>query len=89
MIRTHDIIAYAKENNIPTILITNDMGNQAIDNATISLCVGRTRYHYSIVPPLILAESLVVELGLRKKHAAQRKLHRLEKLLDENGITLP
>lgn len=89
VIRTHNIVAYAKENNIPTILITNDLGNQAIDNATVSLCVGRTRYHYSIVPPLLLAEALVVELGLRKKHAAQRKLHRLEILLDENGITLP
>jgi DNA-binding MurR/RpiR family transcriptional regulator len=89
VVRTHNIVAYAKENNIPTILITNDLGNQAIDNASVSLCVGRTRYHYSIVPPLMLVEALVVELGLRKKHAAQRKLHRLEKLLDENGITLP
>ncbi len=89
VIRTHEIIAYAKENNIPAVLITNDLGNQAIDNATVSLCVGRTRYHYSIVPPLLLAEALVIELGIRKKHTAQRKLHRLEKLLDENGITLP
>lgn len=89
VIRTHDIVSYAKDNGIPTILITNDLGNQAIDNATVSMCVGRTRHHYSIVPPLVLVEALVVELGLRKKQIAQRKLHRLEKLLDENRITLP
>lgn len=89
VVRTHDIIAYAKENGIPTLLITNDLGNQAIDNATVSLCVARTRYHYSIVQPMVLAEALVVELGLRKKQVAQKKLYRLEKLLDEQGITLP
>jgi len=89
VIRTHDIIAYAKENGIPTLLITNDLGNQAIDNSTVSLCVGRTRYHYSIVQPIVIAEALVIELGLRKKHSAQKKLHKLEQLLDEKGITLP
>jgi len=89
VIRTHDIIAYAKENDIPTLLITNDLGNQAIDNATVSLIVARTKYHYSIIQPMVLAEALVVELGLRKKHVAQKKLHRLEKLLDEQRITLP
>jgi len=69
---THEILSFAKENSIPTILITNDRGNQAIDYATVPLCVGRTKYHYSIVPPLMLAEALVTELGRKKKIIAQK-----------------
>ncbi|MDO5116543.1 MAG: MurR/RpiR family transcriptional regulator [Synergistaceae bacterium] len=86
---THQILAYAQENGIPSILIANDMGNPAIDTATVTLCAGRAKYHYSIVQPIVIAEALVTELGKRKQPLAQKKLHRLEQVLDQKGVTLP
>lgn len=89
VILTHEIISFAKDNDIPSILITNDMGNPSIDNATVTLCVGRTKYHYSIVQAMVLTEAIITELALKKKIQARKKLKNVEDVLIEKGITMP
>ena len=85
---THEILKFLKENSVPSILITNDIANPAIDSATLALCVDRTKYHYSIVQPLALVEALVTELARKKKGVAKKKLSRLNEILDSKGITM-
>ncbi len=85
---THDILRFTDENAIPSILITNDIANPAIDHATLALCVDRAKYHYTIVQPLALVEALVTELAKRKKNVAKKKLSRLNEVLDAQGVTI-
>lgn len=85
---THEIAAFAKENNIPTILITSDRSNPCIDNVTLPLFVESTKQHYSIIQPLVLVETLITELGRVKENTARQKLQKLEPLLQEKKITL-
>ncbi|WP_455759649.1 MurR/RpiR family transcriptional regulator [Cloacibacillus evryensis] len=89
VILTQEILSFARERGIPSILITNDMGNPAIDYSTVTLCVGRTKYHYSIVQAMVLAEAIVTELALRKKAPARKKLKNLEDVLMDKGVTMP
>ena len=86
---THEILKLSKERGIRSVLITNDMGNPAIDEATVTLCVGRAKYHYSIAQALVLAEALVTELAQRKKDSARKKLKNLEEVLNDKGVTMP
>ncbi|MEG2183504.1 MAG: MurR/RpiR family transcriptional regulator [Cloacibacillus sp.] len=89
VILTQEILAFAKGKGIPSILITNDMGNPAIDSATVTLCVGRAKYHYSIVQAMVLAEAMITELAQRKKNSVRKKLKNLEEVLEDKGVTMP
>lgn len=86
---TGQVLKYAKENTIPSILIVNDMRNPAIDFATLTLCVGRVKHHYSIVQPIIVSEALVAEIGRRQHAIAKDKLQRLGQILTQENVTLP
>lgn len=86
---TQEILASAKDMGIPSVLITNEMSNPAINNATVTLCVGRTKYHYSIAQALVLSEALTTEFALKRKSSAKKKLKQLEDILVAKEITMP
>lgn len=85
---TNDIVSFAKNNNVPTILITNDVGNPIIDSASKTLLIGKARQHYSIIPAIVLAEAIITELALRKKDIARKRLKQIEKVLLDKKITM-
>lgn len=82
-----NLIRFAYKNGIKTLLITNNLASPAVEYATIALFVGQAREHYSIVPTITLLESFIVDLVRLKKHKAQIKLEKLEKILKEQRIT--
>lgn len=82
-----DVVTYAKENNIPSILLTNDPSCPAVAHASLSLCVAQTQKHYSLVPVLTILEAFVIAIGQKKKDSAQKKLRKLEKILVKQNIT--
>ena len=82
-----EAVNYASENKIPSILLTNDHSSPAYPNATLSICVPQTQKHYSLVPVLTVLEAFVLELGIRKKESAKKKLRKLEKVLTKQKRT--
>ena len=85
---TVQAVKYAHRNKVPTILISNDPSSPAVEFATIKLQAAQTKQHYSVIPALIVVETLLVELGQRKKSVAVKKLHRLEEVLADEQITM-
>jgi DNA-binding MurR/RpiR family transcriptional regulator len=81
-------LRYAKRSGIPTILVTNDLASPACEFATVRLIVANTRHHYSITPTLTVLETLLSELGRKEHGHALIKLRKLEKVLEEEEITL-
>lgn len=82
------LIQYASIRKIKTLLITNDPVCPAVQYASSFLCVGQTKEHYSLVPAMTLIESLIVDLGRKKKLKAQVKLKELTRILSEEKISL-
>lgn len=85
---TVQAVKYAHRNKVPTILISNDPSSPAVEYADVKLLAAQTKQHYSVIPALIIVETLLVELGQRKKPAAVKKLHRLEAVLTDEHITM-
>lgn len=88
VVTTHKAIEFAKECEIPTILITNYIGNQGIDLATVTLTHKSATNHYSIASTISLVEAMVTELAIRKEEVAQEKIVRLEKVMIEKGVSM-
>jgi len=86
--RTLEAVAFAAQNNIPTILITTQASCPAAMHADITLYVAQPRRHYSIVSAITLVEALVVELGKRKKETSLARIRQLEKVLIEQKVTI-
>lgn len=82
------LIQYASKKKVKTLLITNDPVCPAVQYASSFVCVGQTKEHYSLVPTMTLIESLIVDLGRKKKSKAQIKLKELTKILREEKINL-
>lgn len=87
VVSTHEIIEFAKESDIPTVLITNYIGNQGIDLATVTLSFEGAKRHYSIASTISLIEAIVAELAIRKKDAAQEKIVKLEEVMIQKGVS--
>ena len=85
--RTIDAVEFAYKNDIPTILITNDLVNPAFQYATVILQTASTQLHYSIVPPITLIEALVVAFGKCRTDTSRQKIHQIDKALTEQNIT--
>jgi DNA-binding MurR/RpiR family transcriptional regulator len=81
-------LRYAKRNGIPTILITNDLACPTCEFATVRLIVANTRHHYSLVPTLTVLETILSELGRKDQGHALKKMRGLEKVLEDEEITL-
>lgn len=81
-------LRYAHRNGIPTVLLTNDIASPACEFATIKLIVANTQHHYSVTPTLTILETILSELGQKKKGQALKKLRRLEEVLEEEEITM-
>jgi DNA-binding MurR/RpiR family transcriptional regulator len=81
-------LRYAKQNGIPTILVTNDLASPACEFATVRLIVANTHHHYSITPTLTVLETILSELGQKGHGHALKKLRKLEKVLEDEEITL-
>lgn len=82
-----NLIRFAKENRIKTLLLTNDLTSPAVEHAQIALFVAQTKEHYSVVPTTTILESFIVDLAKLKKHKAKSKFKRLEEILVEQNIT--
>lgn len=85
-VRTIDAVEYAREREVPVILITDDLANRAVPSASEVICVSSTSTHYSLVPIMTILDALLVEIGKKKKGQVLERLHSLEKLLVERGI---
>ncbi|MEA4871225.1 MAG: MurR/RpiR family transcriptional regulator [Synergistaceae bacterium] len=83
-----ELIRYANARKVKTLLITNDPVCPAVEYASAFVCVGQAKEHYSLVPTMTLIESLIVDLGRKKKQEAQLKLKELAKILREQKINL-
>jgi len=81
------IAEYCANNSIKTILLTNSLSCPAVEYADITLCVEQTKMHYSLVPALTAIEALIIDLGVRSKVNALKKMRKLEKILEEREIT--
>lgn len=86
---THNVLKLIKTMDIPSVLITDDKRNPATIDATISLCVNKTSYHYSIIQAISVAEAIFTELMIKKKKTVRRKFKNLETVLIDYGVTLP
>lgn len=82
-----NVIKFAKESKIKTLLITTDPTCPGSEYATLVLCVGQAKEHYSLIPTLTLMESMIIDLVKIKTKQAHIKLKKLEKILQEQGIT--
>lgn len=87
VVATHEVIEFTKESNIPNILITNYIGNQGIDLATVTLIFESAKRHYSIASTISLMEAIVAELAIRKKNTAQEKIVKLEEVMIRKGVS--
>lgn len=85
---TIQAVRYTNKQKIPTVLVINDLASPAAKYADITLVVGQTQHHYSLIPALTVLETVIVELGQRKKTEALKKLKRLEATLNEEKITI-
>lgn len=83
---TTKAVAYAARNGVPSVLVSSSPNAPAAAYATLTLPVPPAGRHYSIVPCMTLLESLIVSIGRRTKQTAERKLRKLEDVLNDEHI---
>lgn len=86
--RTLKAMRYAKECNATVVAIT-DSESSPIANLASHLLIARSdmaSFVDSLVAPLSLINALIVALGLNRKDEVSHKLHKLEKLWQENDV---
>ncbi len=86
--RTIASVRFARDHNIPTVLITNSLSSPAATMATELLLCPQNTSHYSTISLMTVIDALVVEIGRRKTSEATRKLDELGPLLVEYDISL-
>ena len=79
---TKIILDYAKQVSFQTILITDFIVSEAIEEADIVLYSyrGQMWEFHSMVAPTVLVESLIVGVGMENKESSLEKLENLHKL---------
>ncbi len=81
-------VKFARDNNIPNVLITNSLSSPAAAMATELLLCPQNTSHYSTISLMTVIDALVVEIGRRKTSEATRKLDELGPLLVDYDISL-
>lgn len=86
--RTIASVRFAKDHNIPTVLITNSLSSPAASLATEVLLCPQNTSHYTIVSLMTVVDALVVEIGRHRAEDASQKLKDLGPSLVDYDISL-
>lgn len=86
--RTIAAVRFARDHQIPTVLVTNSLSSPAASMATELLLCPQNTSHYSTVALMTVLDALVVEVGRRRTKEATSKLEKLAPLLVDYDISL-
>lgn len=78
---------FCYENNKSVILVTDHLASPATSYASVNLKTQASSKQYSVLPTILLLESLVIELGRRTSGTSIAKLQEVSDLLRAKNIT--
>lgn len=84
--RSELAVKYARDHNIPCILLTNDMSSRAASLTDIVLLAPQRPYYYSVVSFMTLVDALVLGIALRNKTDSNERIEKAGPLLLNFGI---
>ncbi|MFP3846060.1 MurR/RpiR family transcriptional regulator [Priestia filamentosa] len=78
---------FCHKNNKPVILVTDHLASPAASYASVNLKTKASSKQYSVLPTILLLESLVIELGRRTSETSITRLQEVSDMLREKNFT--
>ncbi|MGK9185663.1 MurR/RpiR family transcriptional regulator [Priestia filamentosa] len=82
-----EAMQFCYKNNKPVILVTDHLASPAASYASVNLKTKASSKQYSVLPTILLLESLVIELGRRTSETSITRLQEVSDMLQAKNFT--